>query len=158
MAYGLGNLLDLCILRDRMNPQFRRTVETYLHNYPDNDNTCFPESQTQLIQVYYGFKEDGLAFRKKNTMAYQVLGTNADTGKTIRSILQHWKADCTQWLLLQSGPLLKLTRWHTCIRKHRFLRLNFIILTPASIIKAKIKTLINILCELENCISIGFTS
>ena len=93
-AHGVCYLLDPRHLRDDMTWTLRNEIEDFIYNFPKNDGTTDKARQKQLAQEYTAFRIEALRERQQKTFRFKLIGQS-------KSVLQWWKADGTDWPLLQ---------------------------------------------------------
>ncbi|CAB4039334.1 hypothetical protein DYB30_009596, partial [Paramuricea clavata] len=93
-AHGVCYLLDPRYLGDDMTRRLRNEIEDFIYNFLKNDGTTNKERQEQLAREYTAFRIEALRERRENTFRFRLIGQS-------KSVLQWWKADGTDWPLLQ---------------------------------------------------------
>ena len=93
-AHGVCYVLDPRYLGDNMTRALRNEIEDFIYNFPKNDGTTDKERQEQLAREYTAFRIEALRERQQKTFRFKLIGQS-------KSVLQWWKADGTDWPLLQ---------------------------------------------------------
>ncbi len=93
-AHGIAYVLDPRYLGDRMTRKLRKEIEDFIFAFPTPDGTTSQERKEQLSQQYTSFRIDALNEREENTFRFKIIGET-------KSCLEWWKADGTDWPLLQ---------------------------------------------------------
>ena len=94
-AHGMGYLLDPRYLGDKMKRNLRKEVEDFIFKFPTEDGNMSTARRDQLAQEYMSFRIEQLGEREQDTFRFQMIGKS-------KTVLQWWKADGTDWPLLQN--------------------------------------------------------